>query len=152
MPRYNNLSSDELELIRRFIEESDIDAIDNEMRELVEHWSWLLAKLPPQTKQYGRRPNPTPFLVINVTKGDYIFFSEHLLVAASHMPPALSQSAWVFAVVTSPAKAGPVKARAKANANVETSAFIDVTPLRLLSGAPRELRTNAPCSARATLP
>jgi hypothetical protein len=47
MPRYNNLSSDELELIRRFIEESDIDAIDNEMRELVEHWPWLLAKLPP---------------------------------------------------------------------------------------------------------
>ena len=47
MPRYNNLSSDELELIRRFIEESDIDAIDNEMRELVEHWPRLLAKLPP---------------------------------------------------------------------------------------------------------
>jgi hypothetical protein len=52
MPRYNNLSSDELELIRRFIEESDIDAIDDEMHELVEkHWPWLLAKLPPQTKQ-----------------------------------------------------------------------------------------------------
>src|SRR6476646_4726430 len=39
----------------------------------------------------------------------YIFFSEHVLVAASQTPPALAQSAAVFAVFTSWAKAGPVK-------------------------------------------
>ena len=36
MPRFDNLSAEELEQIRRFIEESDIDVIDDEMRELVE--------------------------------------------------------------------------------------------------------------------
>jgi hypothetical protein len=52
MPRFDDLSAEELDQIRRFIEESDIDVIDDEMRELVEkHWPWLLAKLPPQTKQ-----------------------------------------------------------------------------------------------------
>jgi|SRR6476660_9838413 hypothetical protein len=49
----------------------------------------------------------------------YIFFSEHVLVLASHMPPAFWQSASVFAAVTSPAKAGPVKASARAKANIE---------------------------------
>ena len=48
------------------------------------------------------------------------FFSEHLLLEASHMPPAFSQSAALVAFVTSPAKAGPVKASAKANTNIET--------------------------------
>jgi hypothetical protein len=52
MPRYDNLTAEELEQIRHFIEETDIDAIDDEMRDLVEkHWPWLLAKLPPQTSQ-----------------------------------------------------------------------------------------------------
>jgi hypothetical protein len=53
MPRFDNLSPDELERIRRMIEEFDtLDAIDDDMRELVEkHWPWLLPKLPPQTKQ-----------------------------------------------------------------------------------------------------
>jgi len=36
----------------------------------------------------------------------YIFFSEQVLVAASHIPPAFLQSASVFAAVTSAAKAG----------------------------------------------
>jgi len=40
------------------------------------------------------------------------------------MPPAFSQSAAFFACVTSPAKAGPVKASAKAKANVDTSIFM----------------------------
>jgi len=52
-----------------------------------------------------------------------------VLVAASHMPPAALQSASVFAAVTSPAKAGPVKARARATANVEIRVFITFSPL-----------------------
>src|SRR5262245_37596175 len=59
---------------------------------------------------------------------DYIFFSEHALFAASHTPPAFSQSAWVFAVVTSPAKAGPVTATATARATKEIRAFIAFSP------------------------
>ena len=53
MPRFDNLSVGELETIRRMIEEmDDIDAIDDDMRALVEkHWPWLVAKLPPQPKQ-----------------------------------------------------------------------------------------------------
>jgi hypothetical protein len=65
----------------------------------------------------------------------YIFFSEHLLVEASQVPPAFSQSAALVAFVTSPAKAGPVKASAKANANMEMSAFMTFPPLRLCTGA-----------------
>ncbi len=39
MPRFDNLSPEELEQIRRFTEEPDIDAIDDDGRELVEkHW------------------------------------------------------------------------------------------------------------------
>ena len=50
MPRFDNLSADELEQIRRFVEETDIDVIDDAMRALVEkHWPWLLEKLPPRT-------------------------------------------------------------------------------------------------------
>jgi hypothetical protein len=50
MPRFDNLSPGELEEIRRFIEESDIDVIDDEMRALVEkHRPELLSNLPPQT-------------------------------------------------------------------------------------------------------
>jgi hypothetical protein len=52
----------------------------------------------------------------------YIFFSEHVLVAASHMPPAFLQSASVLAAVA-PAKAGPAKANARATASVEIRAF-----------------------------
>ena len=58
------------------------------------------------------------------------FFSEHLFIEASHMPPAFSQSAALVAFVTSPAKAGPVKASARAKANTETSVFMEVTPTR----------------------
>jgi len=55
------------------------------------------------------------------------------------MPPALSQLALSVAFVTSSAKAGPVKASAKANANVDTSVFMDVTPY-VVAGATKELR------------
>ena len=52
MPRLDKLSTEELDQVRRFVEESDIDAIDDEMRELVEkRWPWLVAKLPPRTVQ-----------------------------------------------------------------------------------------------------
>jgi hypothetical protein len=50
MPRFDNLSAEDLDQIRRLIEETDIDAVTDEMRELVEtHWPWLLEKLPPRT-------------------------------------------------------------------------------------------------------
>ena len=52
------------------------------------------------------------------------------------MPPAFSQSAWFFAFATSPAKAGPVKASAKANANVDT-VFSWTLLLTVLGGARR---------------
>jgi predicted transcriptional regulator len=49
MPRFDNLSAEELEQIRRFIEETDIDVISDEMRALVEkNWPWLFEKLPPR--------------------------------------------------------------------------------------------------------
>jgi hypothetical protein len=41
-------------------------------------------------------------------------------------------------LVTSPAKAGPVKAIARANANVEMSAFMDILPW-LVGGATKTL-------------
>ena len=69
-----------------------------------------------------------------------LFFSEHLVVEASHMPPAFSQSAALVAFVTSPAKAGPVKASAMANANVETSAFMTFSSITLVLGGLGERR------------
>ena len=60
----------------------------------------------------------------------YIFFAEHVLVLASHMPPAFLQSALVFAAVTSPANAGAVKASANASANIEIMVFMAFSPLR----------------------
>ena len=66
----------------------------------------------------------------------YIFFGAHLLVAAFQMPPALAQSAAVFAVVTSPANAGPVKARAKATARMEMRVFMTFSTPTHLSSTP----------------
>lgn len=52
MPRFDKLSPKELEEIKRFIEETGMDVIDDEIRELVEErWPWLVAKLPPRTSQ-----------------------------------------------------------------------------------------------------
>jgi hypothetical protein len=64
------------------------------------------------------------------------------------MPPAFSQSALLVAFVTSPAKAGPVKASAKANASIETSVFMDTTPYvwRRAAGKPH-LIANVPMAA-----
>jgi hypothetical protein len=63
MPHYDNLSAEELERIKRFIEESDIDVIDDEMRAL--EWPWLLASCRPKPNskdagQSGRSHDPAP--------------------------------------------------------------------------------------------
>ena len=63
----------------------------------------------------------------------YIFFSAHVLVAASHTPPALAQSAAVFAVFTSWAKEGPAKASARAIANMEIRVFMSFLPYAVLN-------------------
>jgi hypothetical protein len=55
---------------------------------------------------------------------------EHVLVASSHTPPAFWQSACVFAAVTSPAKAGPMKASTRITANIEMKVFMAFSPLR----------------------
>jgi hypothetical protein len=48
-PQVSRLSPKELEQIRRFIEETDIDVISDEMRALVEkRWPQLVKKLPPR--------------------------------------------------------------------------------------------------------
>jgi hypothetical protein len=48
-PQLARLSPEELEQIKRFIETTEIDVIDDEMRALVaKHWPWLLEKLPPR--------------------------------------------------------------------------------------------------------
>jgi len=60
----------------------------------------------------------------------YIFFSSHILVVAFQLPLAATQSASVFAFVTSPANAGPVTASAMAIANVEMRIFMGFSPLR----------------------
>ena len=50
--------------------------------------------------------------------GTYCFAAQ-VLVVASHTPPALSQLALSVAFVTSPANAGPVKARARVTTSAE---------------------------------
>jgi hypothetical protein len=84
MPRFDDLSAEELDQIRRFIEESDIDVIDDEMRELVEkHWPWLLAKLPPQPNSKGagrsrRSHDPAPAELSRLVVGEPPGASEEL--------------------------------------------------------------------------
>jgi hypothetical protein len=85
----------------------------------------------------GKRPRdvtkeraPAEADALRTVKSPYGFFSAHVLVAASHVPPAFAQSASVFAAVTSPAKAGPVKASARVNAKIERRVFMAFTPLR----------------------
>jgi hypothetical protein len=102
----------------------------------------------------GRSPKRAPLLMrLWQKKQGYIFFSEHTFFAASQVPPAFSQSAAFFAIVTSPAKAGPVKASAKANANVEMSVFIALLLTVVLGGSRRTLFQRlwfhpAPCRHR----
>jgi hypothetical protein len=53
MPQFSNPSAQELEEIRRYIEDADeLDVISEDIRRLVEsHWPWLLSKLPPQNEK-----------------------------------------------------------------------------------------------------
>jgi hypothetical protein len=52
MGLFDNLTDKDLEAIRRFIEETDVDVTNEDLRELVEkHWPWLLPKLSPPTRQ-----------------------------------------------------------------------------------------------------
>ena len=81
----------------------------------------------------GRRPKPTPLRAMKTNDKAYIFFSAHVLVAASHTPPALAQSAAVLAAVTSWAKAGAAKASARAIANMEIRVFMSVLPYAVLN-------------------
>jgi hypothetical protein len=67
------------------------------------------------SRKKGRPPKRAPSM--------RYFFSAQVFVAASHTPPAFSQSAWVLASVA-PANAGPVNAIVKASANAETSIFM----------------------------
>jgi hypothetical protein len=62
----------------------------------------------------------------------YIFFAEQVLVLASHTPPAFWQSAAVFAVFTSAAKAGPVRPMTRARASREMKLFMRVSSFMLL--------------------
>jgi hypothetical protein len=62
----------------------------------------------------------------------YIFFAEQVLVLASHIPPAFWQSAAVFAVFTSAAKAGPVRPMTRARPSREMKLFMRVSSFRLL--------------------
>src|SRR6476660_7672535 len=83
------------------------------------------------TATKGRRPKPTPLIRQCASEGrGYGFFAPHVLVAASHTPPAFVQSASVLAAVGSPApaKAGPVKANARARASIETRPFMAFLP------------------------
>jgi len=66
-----------------------------------------------------KRPQEARPEAVRAVRKPYIFFSEHFLAVSSHVPPALSQLALSVALVTSPAKAGPVKAIATATASVE---------------------------------
>jgi hypothetical protein len=50
LPDLENPSPEDLDQIRRFLEEADrVDVVTDGVRALVEkHWPWLLPKLPPR--------------------------------------------------------------------------------------------------------
>jgi hypothetical protein len=50
MSRYDDMPPEQLEQLRRMIEEMDtIEVIDDDTRELIEkRWRWLLDKIPPK--------------------------------------------------------------------------------------------------------
>jgi hypothetical protein len=64
--------------------------------------------------------------------GDVYGFGLQAFALASHTPPAFVQSAFVFAVVTSAAKAGAVKANASPKARIiETNLLMRISSLRV---------------------
>ena len=98
----------------------------------------IAGRAGPQTKRALTEAS-APLDALLAKEAGYIFFSEHTFFAASHVPPAFSQSAAFFAIVTSPAKAGPVKASAKANANVEIRVFMALLLTVVVGGSERTL-------------
>ena len=84
---------------------------------------------------HNRAPAEASALRILTKRREAYIFSEHFLAVSSHAPPALSQLALSVAFVTSPAKAGPVKASARAKAIVETSVFMTFLPYACTRGA-----------------
>jgi len=76
-----------------------------------------------------------------------------MVFCAHESTAAFRQSAWFFAVVTSPAaKAGTVNARAKANANIETRVFIGFPPYADTGGlTQRHINSLVPHSHKAGL-
>ena len=79
-------------------------------------------------EQKGRRPKPTPLRDVAKATVALHFVSSHILVVAFQVPPAFAQSVSVFAAVTSPAKAGTVKASPMARASMETRPFLALLP------------------------
>src|SRR5215470_436308 len=74
--------------------------------------------------------------------GQCYIFGLQALAVASHVPPAFLQSASVFALATSAAKAGAVKANASPKATtIETSFVMGTSPPRYdhLCGGPQQL-------------
>jgi hypothetical protein len=68
-------SAEELEQIKRFIEETDIDTIDDEMPALVEtHWPWLLGEAAATEKG---RPAEADATRPGLTALGLSFFSVH---------------------------------------------------------------------------
>jgi hypothetical protein len=68
---------------------------------------------------------------MQTAKGAYIFFSEQAFFVASHVPPAFSQSAAFFAVVTSPENAGIANPSARTRASEESKVFMAITPYKI---------------------
>ena len=70
-----------------------LERLNAECKEHGSSSAGLLFFLGDQSKG-GAGPKPTPFVALCARPfRNYILVPEHLLVAASHMPPALSQSA-----------------------------------------------------------
>jgi hypothetical protein len=93
-----------------------------------------------QSSPYSKRaPTVADALSIRTENDRYIFFSEHTFFAASHVPPAFSQSAAFFAVVTSPANAGIANPSASAKASVERNGFMLIPPTHVSRGAEETL-------------
>ena len=73
-------------------------------------------------------PGHWPGLSIPDWMRECYIFGLHVLALASHTPPALVHSAWVFAVVTSAAKAGAVKATASPSETIAAITLFMTTP------------------------
>jgi hypothetical protein len=68
--------------------------------------------------------------------GRYYIFDLQVLVEAFQIPPALSQSAFVLAVDTSPAKADVAKATPRASAKAYAMVLMGFLPVLLLQRGP----------------